>query len=95
MGAVGLWFGFGQKFQFVVVMGGNGGYRLGGGWWQLLFCLVCGFVHGCSSFKERERETGKERDGRKGKKLKKNNKEIIFKLRGKKNRITDVGCFVK
>ena len=44
--------------------------------------------------RKRERETGKERDGRKGKK-KINNKEIIFKLRGKKNRITDIGCFVK
>ena len=32
VGVVSLWFGFGQKFQFVGVMGGNGGYRLGGGW---------------------------------------------------------------
>ena len=77
-------------------MGGNGGYRLGGGWWQLLVCLVCGFVHGCSSFKERERERDRERERwKKREKIKKNNKEIIFKLRGKKNRITDVGCFVK
>ena len=58
---VGLWFGFGRKFQFVEVMGGNGGNKLGGGYW------FAGFVHGCSSFKERERETGKERDERKEK----------------------------
>ena len=62
MVGLGLWFGFGQKFQFVGVMGGNGGYRLGGGWWRLLVCLVCGFVHGCSPFKERERERWKKRE---------------------------------
>ena len=30
MGVVGLWFGFGQKFQFVGVIGGSGDYRFGG-----------------------------------------------------------------
>ena len=61
VGVVGLWFGIGRRFQFVEVMGGNGGYRLGGGWWWLLVCRVCGFVHGCSSFKERERDRERER----------------------------------
>ena len=70
VGVVGLWFGFSRKFQFVGVMGGNGGYRLGGGRWWLLVCWVCGFVHGYSSFKERERQGKREmKEKRKNKKI--------------------------
>ena len=58
----------------------------------LLGLWVCSWLF----FLQRKRERDRERERwKKREKIKKNNKEIIFKLRGKKNRITDVGCFVK
>ena len=63
VGVVGLWFGIGRRFQFVEVMGGNGGYRLGGGYWFAGFVGLFTVVLPS----KKERETGKERDGRKEK----------------------------
>ena len=67
MGVVGLWFGFGRKFQFVRVMGGNCGYRfravVGGGYWFVGFVGLFMVVFPS----KKERETGKERAGRKEK----------------------------
>ena len=64
----------------------------GGSYWFAWFVGL--FMVVLPSKKERERDRERER-WKKREKIKKNNKEIIFKLRGKKNRITDVGCFVK
>ena len=59
MGVVGLWFGFGRKFQFVRVMGGNCGYRfravVGGGYWFVGFVglWVCSWLFFLQRKKER------------------------------------------
>ena len=63
VGVVGLWFGFGRKFQFVEIMGDNGGYRLGSGYWFAGFVGLFTVVLPS----KKEREIGKERDGRKEK----------------------------
>ena len=66
------------------VMGGNGGYRLGGGWWWLLVFWVCGFVHDCSSFKERGRHGKREIKNKKIKRERERERERMNKKITKK-----------